>query len=61
MLCPDCFKNRKQVKLKVYETRPDGPFKRHRHYRCPECEFTTWNTESLKNDYETTKPQQISA
>lgn len=47
MLCPECLKNGKQVKLKVLDSRPDGPFKRFRHYKCQACEYDTWAMEAL--------------
>jgi transcriptional regulator NrdR family protein len=48
MLCPDCLdKKQKTVRLNVMDSRPDGPYKRHRKYHCPKCNFETWTTEIL--------------
>lgn len=48
MLCPDCYvKKSKSVRLKVTNSRPDGPFKQLRYYECPKCGYNTWNTERL--------------
>lgn len=55
MLCPKCLKNRNDVKLKTIESRPDGPFRRLRHYKCPVCKFDVWNPEELLIDTMTLK------
>ena len=48
MLCPECLENKqKAVRLYVKDSRPDGPYKTHRKYRCAKCNYETWTTEIL--------------
>jgi transposase-like protein len=47
MLCPDCLEKQQTVRMGIEDSRPDGPFKRHRRYRCPKCKYETWTTEIL--------------
>ena len=47
MECPDCAKNNVKTKLKVMDSRPEGPYKRNRRYACQKCGYETHTTERL--------------
>jgi transcriptional regulator NrdR family protein len=48
MDCPVCQKKGKSQRLRVTNSRPDGPFRRLRFYECQVCGFSAWNTETLE-------------
>ena len=50
MLCPECLKSEKRVKLKVQDSRPVGPHEQQRKYVCTECDFIKYNIERLDLD-----------
>lgn len=47
MLCPKC----KYSKLKVLDSRSDGPGRQIRSYKCPSCDYETWNIEELPKNH----------
>lgn len=47
MLCPKCYDEKKNNRLKVKASLPYGPFSQCRHYVCLTCGYTTFNFETL--------------
>ena len=49
MLCPECLKKKIENKMKVTDSRAQGPFETWRKYQCGDCGFITYNTEKLED------------